>query len=226
MANYRDVKETERIRTSVLLAAAKLFVAKGFANASIQQIADTAGIHKSTLMYVFKSKDDVLAELVRYMLVRNAAATETLLDGKTKDPILLYASELALRLYTAESQSHIRDLYVTVYTLPKTCVIIHQAMAGRLEEAMGQYLPGFQTKDFFELELASGGILRSFMAIPCDLYFTMERKVRRVLESVLLLCRVPDEKIQEALDFVSQFDWSTIVQNTIHSTRAYLESQI
>lgn len=226
MANYRDVKETERIRTSVLLAAAKLFVAQGFVNTSIQQIADTAGIHKSTLMYVFKSKDEVLAELVQYMLDRHAAATEALLDGKTTDPILIYASALTLRLYTAESKDHIRDLYVTVYTLPKTTIIIHQTMAPRLEKAVGSYLPGFRTKDFFELELASGGILRSFMAVPCDLYFTMERKVRRVLESVLLLCRVPEEKIQETLDFVSQFDWSAIVQNTIHSTRAYLENQI
>ena len=79
---------------------------------------------------------------------------------------------------------------------------------------------------FYELELATGGILRSFMTIPCDMYFTMDRKLRRVLEASLLICRIPDEKIQEALEFVSWFDWPTIARNTIQSTWDYLEKQL
>lgn len=226
MANYRDANETERIKNCVMMAAAKLFVTNGYSATSVQQIADAAGIHKSTLMYVFKSKEDMLAMLAQYMLNTQTSAAIHLVEGKTTDPVLLYAAEIALKLYTAEDRDHIRDLYVTAYSLPKPSGIIHQALTERLEKTMAPYLSGLKTKDFFELELAAGGILRSFMTIPCDMYFTMDRKLRRVLESTLLICRVPDEKIQEALAFVSQFDWPTIAQNTIQTTWDYLEHKI
>lgn len=225
MANYRPATETERIKNRVMLAAARLFVAHGYAATSIQQIADTAGIHKSTLMYVFKSKDDILATLAQYMLSRQTSAAYHLVADKTTDPVLLYAAEIALKLYTAEDRDHVRDLYVTAYSLSKTSGIIHQALTERMEKTMSPYLPDLKTKDFYELELATGGILRSFMTIPCDMYFTMDRKLRRVLEASLLICRVPDEKIQEALEFVSRFDWPTIARNTIQSTWDYLEKQ-
>ena len=83
-----------------------------------------------------------------------------------------------------------------------------------------------ETKDFYELEIASGGIMRGFMTVPCDMYFTMERKVKRFLETTFLIYRVPDEKIQEAVDFVSQFDYETIAQQTIDNMLVYLESKI
>lgn len=82
-----------------------------------------------------------------------------------------------------------------------------------------------ETKDFYEIEIASGGIMRGFMTVPCDMYFTMERKVKRFLETTFLVYRVPDEKIKEAVEFVSQFDYPAIAQNTIDSMFTYLESR-
>ena len=63
------------------------------------------------------------------------------------------------------------------------------------------------------------------MSVPCDMYFTMDRKVKRFLETTFLVYRVSDEKIREAIEFVSGFDFAVIAQNTIDNMLKYLESK-
>ena len=46
------------------------------------------------------------------------------------------------------------------------------------------------------MEIASAGIMRSFMAVPCDLYFTIEAKTSRFLDCALKLYNVPAERRQ------------------------------
>ena len=44
------------------------------------------------------------------------------------------------------------------------------------------YLPEAEKKDFYEMDIASGGITRGFMAKHCHLYFKIEDKIRRHLQ--------------------------------------------
>lgn len=226
MANYRSEEQTRRIRYAVLHTAAKLFLDQGYVHTSIQEIAGMAKVSKSTLMYVFKSKEEILAELVAYVLEGQFTTTERLLKGITDDPILFYAAETTMQLHMAESSEHIRDLYNAAYSMPKTMDIIQHAITGKLEHIFKEHLPHLDTKDFYELEIASGGIMRSFMARPCDMYFTMERKVARFLETTFLVYRVSDQKIAETIQFVNRFDFNTIARQTIKQMLEYLEKQL
>ena len=198
MSNHKDTAEAARIRAAVLHSSASLFLEKGFADTSVREIAQMAGIGKSMLMYTFESKEDILLQLVDYVL-----------DG------LFYATETALQLHLAESSESIRNLYATAYTLPKTSEYISKAIAQQLPGIFGAYLPDLEPKDFYELEIATGGIIRSYMSVPCTLYFTIERKVARFLQAALRVYRLPEEKINEAISFVAQFDYSTIARQTV-----------
>ena len=86
-------------------------------------------------------------------------------------------------------------------------------------------MPHLETKDFYEREISSAGIMRNHISVPCDIYFTMERKIHSFLESTFLLYKVPDKKIREAIEFVSGFDWKTISDNVIENMLSYLESK-
>ena len=110
--------------------------------------------------------------------------------------------------------------------MPHSIDIIHQAVTEKLEQIFKEHLPHLQTRDFYELEIASGGVMRSFMARPCDMYFTMERKVNRFLETTFRIYQVPDVKIQEAIDFVQKFDFQDIAKNTIDHMLQYLKESI
>lgn len=225
MANVRSAQELELIRNKVIFAAAKLFLTQGFADTSVRQISEESGIPANTIFYEMKSKDEILAELVKFVLEGQFKTTSELLAGVTDDPILFYAAEITLQLHIAESSEHIRGLYAAAYSLPKSTEYIQHTITGKLERIFKEHLPHLETKDFFELEIASGGIMRNFMLMPCDMYFTMERKVKRFLETTFLVYRVPDEKINQTVEFVSKFDFAKIAQNTIDSMLETLGKQ-
>jgi len=216
-------KEAEHLKVKTLHAAAKLFLEKGYAESSTREIADKAGVNVSAMNRAFGSKENILCELVQYVLEGQFETTANMLKGITDDKILFYAAETTLQLYITENSEAIRELYAAAYSMPKTSEIIKRTITGKLEEIFKEHLPHLETKDFFELEIASGGIMRGFLTMPCDMYFTMERKVRRFLETTFLLYRVSDEKIQETIEFVEQFDYPEIAQNTIDSMLTYLE---
>lgn len=51
-------------REEILDAAAELFTTKGFASTSTRSIADAVGIRQSSLYHHFKTKDDILEDLL------------------------------------------------------------------------------------------------------------------------------------------------------------------
>lgn len=215
--------DMELMRKQVLFISAKSFLEKGFTATTVKEIAKLADINIGSLMNLFKTKEDILAELVKYVLEGQFRETENLLKDKTDDKILFYAAETTLQLHMAESSEHIRDIYKAAYSLPATTDVIQQTITHKLEDIFKPSLPNLETKDFFELEIASGGIMRGFLTIPCDMYFTMDRKVRRFLETTFKLYDVPKEKIEEAIQFVSGFDFEEIAKQTIHAMLDYLD---
>lgn len=225
MANIKPEKEQTELKARVLHAAAILFLQKGYIQSSTREIADKAGVNVSMMNRMFGSKENILGDLVVHVLDGQFRATAKFLEGITEDPILFYAAETALQLHIAESGEHIRELYATAYSMPNTSDIIQRNITGKLEEIFREHLPDLKTKDFYELEIASGGIMRSFMARPCDIYFTMERKIRRFLETTFLVYRLPDEKINEAIVFVLQFDFAKMATDVIRTMLTGLENQ-
>ena len=167
----------------------------------------------------------MLSELVEFVLEGQFEATAELLRGVTEDKILFYAAETVLQLYMAESHEHIREMYAVSYSLPETSKKIYSAITHKLEQIFAEHLPALTTKDFYCLEIASGGIMRSFMTVPCDMFFTMEMKVRFFLETTFRVYQVSEEKIGEAIEFVGRFDFASIAERVIKNMLSYLESK-
>ncbi len=219
------ISKTEEIKSKSLHAAAKLFLSKGYTESTVREIAEEAGISVSAMIRACGSKEDIVCDLVAYVLEGQFKSTERMLAEITDDKILFYAAETTLQLYMAESSEHMREMYSVSYSLPKSASIIYHEITRKLETIFREHLPHLETKDFYEYEIASAGIMRNFMTVPCDMYFTMERKVARFLETTFLVYRVPDEKIKEAIDFVSRFDYPAIAEEVISHMLEYLESQ-
>lgn len=215
--------DLEAVRAKVLNVAARMFLTVGYDRSTVLKIAEAAGMNSGSVTYVFKTKESVVCELVSYVLEGQFAFTKRLLEGKTDDKILFYAAETTLQLYMAESDEHVRKLYNVSYSLPRSSEIIYRTITAKLENIFKETLPDWQTKDFYEREIASAGVIRNYMSIPCDMYFTMDRKVRSFLESTLLLYRVPDEKINEAIKFVSEFDFAALAKKAIEDMISTLE---
>ena len=220
------VQEIGGTKSKILHAAAKLFLSIGFEKSTIVKIAEEANVSRGSIGFFFKDKEALLCELVAYVLEGQFQSTEALLKGKTEDKALFYAAETVLQLHMAESSEHMREMYNVSYSMPNSANIIYHAITGKLEDIFKEYHPEWETRDFYEREISTAGIMRSHMSVPCDIYFTMERKIRAFLEATFLVLEIPKSKIEEAVEFVSQFDWKQIAQDVIDRMLKFLESKI
>ena len=210
------------MKNKVRHAAAQLFLTRGYTGTTVRNIADEAGVQVNAMLRLMESKEQILCQLVDYVLRGQFSATERFLAGITDDPVLFYAAETTLQLYMAESSEHIRDLYTAAYSMPESSVLIMKSITGKLEAIFAAYQPTLETKDFFEYETATGGVMRGFMTVPCDMYFTMDRKVRRFIECSFRIFQVPEEKVEEAIAFVSRFDYPALAKQVVEQLMVQL----
>lgn len=217
---YRTSEENKQL---VLHAAARLFLQKGYTATTLRQIAKEADVNIGSLMYTYENKENILCDLVTFVLDGQFAATAKLISGMTEDKLLFWAAETTLQLHMAESSEYIRELYLAAYSHSKSATLIYQTIAEKMHTYFEAFYPEYEIKDFYELEIATAGIIRGFMSVPCDMYFTMSRKVRRYLETAFLVYKVPEEKIQEAISFVSRIDFKEFAPKVIEYFLAALD---
>ena len=126
-----------------------------------------------------------------------------IVQGET-DPVKLYAVETAIQLTLAELNENLRQIYVEAYTLPENLEIIHRMTAEMLHRIFGAYMPGY-------------------MARPCDVYFTLERKLERFLQLTLRIYCVPEEKQREVMALIASLDIRAIANEVMQKLFAALE---
>ena len=206
----------------VLRAAVALFLEKGYTRTTTGEIAKAAGIGQSSFFHVFPSKEALLLELVQRMFSGQFALAGQ--HSGEQDPVLLYAVETALQLHIAELTEPLRELYVMAYSLPTIAAYLYKSTTKRLQVIFGPYLPEAQPKDFYEMEIASGSIMRGFMSVPCDVYFTMNDKLRRFLGCCFTLYHVPQSLQEQVIESVLEMDLHTTAVNLVNSVVAQAEA--
>ncbi len=225
MARTKSEQHRGVMKRKILNVAARNFLRYGFTETTIKSITTECNICTGSFNNLYHTKEDVLCELVEFVLNQQFSVADKLIADKTNDKLLFYAVETTLQLYIVESSEKLRDVYSAAYSLPKTSAIIQKVITGKWESVFKEYHPEYQTKDFFILEVATGGIMRGFMTIPCDMWFTMDQKVESFLECTFKMYDIPKEKIQQAIDFVKQFDFKEIVKQTLDGIFKYLETE-
>ena len=218
-------RKKEVTKSLVLHSASKLFIDRGYAETRIKDIAEDANVSYNDVFRLFGDKETILSELVGLVLDCQFETSERVLENKTDNKLYIYAFETVLQLYIAESLEHIREMYIVSYSLPHSIQIVHKKITKKLEEVFKELLPDFETKDFYELEIASAGIMRGYLSVPCDMYFTMDRKIKRFIESNFKIYDVKQEIIDDVLEFLKQFDFIVIADEVLQSLFTYLEQR-
>ena len=203
-------------RNKMLKAATFLFLEQGYDKTTTTQIAKAAGMSQASFFAAFESKEAILLELTKIMFSSQFVAAAAMMP--TDDPLLLYALETGLQLHITELSEPLRELYVATYSLPSTSEYVYQNTTEKLIKIFAPYLPEAQEKDFYELEIASASITRGFMARPCDLYFTMERKLRRYLSCCFRIYKVPQEVYTPVIEAALRRDLKSDAEKIIAAT--------
>ena len=217
MANIRNEVETAEIRRKILIASTELFMEKGYERTTVQDIAKLSGIPKAKIFYEMKSKEEILGALVTRYLDGVTKASDAVSTKLTEDKMLILIANEVLQLCMAEQSEDMRNLYLAGYSLPKTSEAVLLRRTNIMYNAFGSQYPQMQIKDFYEIEIAAMGIMRAYMSVPCDMYFTLAAKVNRFTNVLLRIYNVSEEKTNEVHGFLTQIDFESVANEAIES---------
>lgn len=215
-----------KVQKKVLREAANLFLTIGYEKTSIRMLEKNTGVNYGSIMYAFGSKENLVSSLVGVVLETQFEFARKLVENRTSDKMLVYVTETVLQLYLAEASEHMREMYNVSYSLPASTKKVHNTITSKLEDIFKEQLPNYTTKDFYYLELGAAGIMRSYMNRSCDMFFTMDTKVEKFIEVLLLIYRVPNDKIKEAIDFVKAYDFKELVPEFIMELHKNFEQKL
>ena len=217
MANIRSEEETKELHRKILTAATALFIQNGFERTKIIDIAKMSGVHKSKILYEMKSKEEILCLLVTKFLDGVKYASDSAVKELTDDKVLIFIANEVLQLYMAEMNDDMRNLYLSGYSMPKTSEEVLKRRTDMMYEAFSETVKNFTWNDFYETEIASMGIMRAYMTVPCDMHFTIEVKAKRLVTMLLRIYKAGDEKITEAISFIEKIDFETVAKQAVQS---------
>lgn len=209
-------------RNKMLLAAIQLFLDQGYEKTTTAQIARAAGMLPTSFFAAFENKEALLLTLTQIMFENQFAKARTF--AKDMEPLMVYCLETSLQIYITELSEPLREIYVMAYTLPSTTEYILKSTTVQIKAIFSPFMPDAEDKDFYEMDIASGSIMRGFMARKCDMYFTVQKKISRFLECCLKLYDVPKEKRASLIEAVLAFDLHSVAKRLIDEIIAKAET--
>lgn len=211
MAVRSDGLQTEK---RILQACVRLFLENGYRRTTMLQIFKEAQVSSGSFQNLFRSKDGVLLELVKFMF-ENQFGMARSVAGAELPPVYVYAAETALQITLTELNENLREIYLEAYTQEHLLDYIQRATAKELHRIFGPYQPGLTEQDYYELELGTAGLMRGDMANPCTADFPLERKLEKFLTLALRGYKVPEEELQQVLSFLAGLDIRGIAQKVM-----------
>ena len=215
----RDSSETKR---KILTVCVRLFLEQGYKNTTVSQIVDEAGVARGSYLNLFPTKDRILLELTETMFGGQFGVARSIADSKLP-PVYAYAVETAIQLTLTELNENLREIYIEAYSLPDTSEYIYLHTTAELKQIFGEKFPDDTESDFYEMEIGTAGLMRSYMARKCDIHFPLERKLNRFLTAAMRVYRVPEAEQAKVLAFIQSLDIKAIATEVMYKLFAMLE---
>jgi len=132
----------------VLSAAHRLFVAKGFASTSIQDILDESGISKGTFYNYFSSKNECLIAILEFVRHETFARRHEIAIGKDNDNREVLIEQIAVRM-RLNKEHNMLALFESIFYandsdlksfIKKLHISEIEWIANRLEDLFGSHM--------------------------------------------------------------------------------------
>lgn len=199
----------------ILTVCVKLFLEQGYKKTTVAEIVQKANVSNSSFQNIFRAKDGVLTELVEFMFSNQFGAAKKV-AGTQLPPVYVYAVETAIQMTLTELNENLRDIYIEAYSHEEALEYIFRETAKELYQIFGPYQPQLTEQDFYALEIGSAGIMRGYMARPCDDVLTLEKKLVCFLSMSLRAYKVPEDEIHRVLSFMTELDICAVAQQVMH----------
>lgn len=195
----------------ILTVCVRLFLEQGYKKTTVSEIVHKAEVSNSSFQNIFRAKDGVRTELAAFMF-ENQFAMARSTAGRQLPPVCVYAVETAIQMTLTELNENLREIYIEAYSQQEASEYIFRETARELYAIFGPYQPELTAEDFYAMEIGTAGLMRGYMAKPCDETLPLEKKLESFLTLSLRGYRVPEEELQRVLAFLGTMDIRAVAQ--------------
>lgn len=219
MVTRNEIKDPKQ---RILTVCVQMFIEKGFKATTMQDIIREADVSSGTFQNIFRTKDGVLKELIDVMFC-NQFKEARKPPEITDNPVLVYATEVAIQLAIVELNENLREIYAEAYTDSALSEYIYQKTSTELCLIFSRFNPDWSESDFYESDVGTAGMMRAFMMRKCDKYFTLKKKINRFLTMALKCYNVPPDSIKKIVSAVESADIEKMAKNVMEELFSALE---
>ena len=104
-------------RTQIFVATTEVLAAKGYANTTLTDIAESAGVAKGLLWHYFDDRDDLMQQTLRYLFQQVREAVITDLDPTARAPLVVRAVLTGTAMLTRTHSTELEAIDQVVHNL-------------------------------------------------------------------------------------------------------------
>ncbi len=143
-------KKKEQKRHRIMEAAFETFAKKGFAETTVDEIAERAGVGKGTVYDYFRTKLELLLEVFKtHSVFMEVTDLEELLGSRNEEEVLKHLAGKSFEY--ARKNLKLRRLWMmeALRTIPNSSGVFYRTIAAPLIEALQEYIAKRQKEGVF-----------------------------------------------------------------------------
>ena len=210
-------------QVNIIRVAAKLFLENGYTKTTFKMIEEESGVKVGNITYHFHSKEELLKVLIEELMDFHSTIIENMQD-ESGDDLFAYAMEVTAQIALCENNKSAWDLYYSSYNLPQIYEFIKLWAAEKNYNLFNNMLPEWTENDFRNKEIVASGIEFAALKTFCDRNLTLDKKVSVILDSMMMLYEVQNEKRKEVIDKILTMDYEKIAKDMFEKFIKRLDS--
>lgn len=214
------VNRSELTKLEIIRYATKKMLETGYTNTQVRAIAKELNISPGNLTFHYRTKEDMLAELVELLCDFQWKMMEEAKEGYSST--MAVCLELAAMASICEEDEVARDFYLSAYTSPKCLAIIRKNDTARAKGVFKEYCLDWTDENFEEAEILAAGIEYSTLNTS-GVTVALETRIAGAMNNILSIFNVPEEIRKMNIDRVLSKDFRELGRRVLNEFKQYVE---
>ena len=192
-------EKSDQVKNNILEIALRLFMAQGYRQTTIRQIAEEGKFTIGTIYHFFRDKEDIFISSSIPAPDQLMTIVEKITGSKT-DHVLNYAAYRALEFKAIEKYDYIAEFYLEAYSSWRMTKSIIQGNTQRNKLYFSRYNKNFTEQDYYRISMALRGMRLMYIM---ERVHTGVNKFKeytpQIIETALAAFNVPKKKRDAAI---------------------------
>ena len=211
-------------RLEIIHTALTLFLRDGYSNTYIPAIAKEIGISKGNLMFHFRTKEHLLAELINMLCDFQWKLMERETTNGTAH-LPAYLLEIATIASVCVENPVAKDLYVSAYIYPMALEIIRKNDTQKAKQVFGAYCKEWTETDFMRAENVVSGIEYAMLIDKNTEGISLEQRIESALDAIMKQYELPKELRKDEIARVLAMDYRGIGNHMLKEFTEYVHEK-